>query len=533
MKLLDKINITVFPTNASKKFVLNGVTKIYPIYKIKIDELYYNDQNDRIATWISQYKNEYGNDYLNLLNIENYNDVIEKFVISSNPQSIEKTQNNIEILGQREPGVVLNDGRIIDGNRRFTCIRRLYKKNPCNCWFEAIILDLDINNDKKRIKMLELTIQHGEEKKVDYNHLERLVGVYQDVVDTKLLTVEEYSQSTNESIAETRKRVEAATILAEYLEYIGMPKQFHIAREYQIVSLISDMLEVFKKCSSQEMINRVKEVVFINLLMGTIGDERKYTKNLNQIIVNGNFDEYYKEQKKIETRINNRRSTQQFDSLIDLKMFSKTNVDIVQDLSDSFDEILLDSKRTETHSKPSQIFTKSIKSLNEIDLNIVNNLTPVEKEVVVNQIKKLNRMVNKINEVAGGSVQEPITEVKQKVEDHIKNSNTLTIKPIKCGESFNYISPLKITSLCFKTIIDCSNLSKAKTALFTNEDYEPISDSFEICNGENELLVELNSKISLNNKCYLVIRDKDYSNNEANIIYEIAIDISFVGDFGF
>ena len=214
-------------------------------------------------------------------------------------------------------------------------------------------------------------------------------------------------------------------------------------------------------------------------------------------------------------------------------MFSKTNVDIVQDLNDSFDEILLDSKRTETHSKPSQIFTKSIKSLNEIDLNIVNNLTPVEKEVVVNQIKKLNRMVNKINEVAGGSVQEPITEVKQKVEDHIKNSNTLTLKPIKCGESFNYISPLKITSLCFKAIIDCSNLSKAKTALFTNEDYEPISDSFEICNGENELLVELNSKISLNNKCYLVIRDKDYSNNEANIIYEIAIDISFVGDFGF
>ena len=69
MKLLDKINITVIPTNASKKFVLNGAAKVYPVYKIKIDELYYNDQNDRIATWISQYKNEYGNDYLNLLNI--------------------------------------------------------------------------------------------------------------------------------------------------------------------------------------------------------------------------------------------------------------------------------------------------------------------------------------------------------------------------------------------------------------------------------------------------------------------------------
>lgn len=532
MKLLDKINITVIPTNASKKFVLNGVAKVYPVYKIKIDELYYNDQNDRIATWISQYKNEYGNDYLSLLNIENYNDVIEKFVVSSNPQSIEKTQNNIEILGQREPGVVLNDGRVIDGNRRFTCIRRLYKKNPKNCWFEAIILDLDIVNDKKRIKMLELTIQHGEEKKVDYNHLERLVGVYQDIVDTKLLTIEEYSQSTNESIAETKKRVDAAIILAEYLEYIGMPKQFHIAREYQIVSLISDMIELFKKCNSQEMIKHVKEVVFINLLMGTITDERKYTKNLNQIIVNGNFDTYYKEQKEIEKKINERRNTQRFKSLTDLKMFSKVNVDIVQDINDSFDEVLLDSKRTETHSKPSQIVTKSIKSLNEIDLNIVNNLTPLEKVVVVNQIKKLNRMVNKISEVAGGNTEETITEVKQKVEDHIKN-NVLTLKPLKCGESINYISPMKITSLCFKAIFNCSCLSKSKTVLFTDENYEPVSVMYEIRNGENELLVELNSKISSSSKCYLIIKDKEYSDNEANILYDVMIDLNFSGDFGF
>ena len=362
--------------------------------------------------------------------------------------------------------------------------------------------------------------------------MERLVGVYQDVVDTKLLTIEEYAQSTNESVSETKKRVEAATILAEYLEYIGMPKQFHIAREYQIVSLISDMLDVFKKCNSQEMINHVKEVVFINLLMGTIADERKYTKNLTQIIVNGNFDEYYKEQKKIEKKINDRRNTQQFDGLTDLKMFSKANIDIVQELNDSFDEILFDSKRTETRSSPSQIVTKSIKSLNEIDLNIVNNLTPLEKEVVVNQIKKLNRMVNKINEVAGGNTQESITEVKQKVEEHLK-SNILTLKPIKCGESINYISPSRITSLCFKATVNCSHLSKPKTVLFTNENYDPVSVLYEINNGENELLVELNSKISSDSKCYLLIRDMDHSDNEANIVYEIAIDITFNGDFGF
>jgi AGCS family alanine or glycine:cation symporter len=66
-------------------------------------------------------------------------------------------------------------------------------------WFETVILDTSIDTDKKQIKMLELAIQHGEEKKVDYNPIDRLVGVYQDIIETELLTIEEYAQSTNEN----------------------------------------------------------------------------------------------------------------------------------------------------------------------------------------------------------------------------------------------------------------------------------------------------------------------------------------------
>ena len=532
MKLLDEVNVSVIPTSASKKFVLNGVTKVYPVYKIKISDLYYNDQNDRIATWISQYKTEHGDEYLGLLKKEQYNEVIEKFIVSSNPQSIEKTQNNIEILGQREPGVVLNDGRVIDGNRRFTCIRRLFKKNPVNCWFEAIILDLDIVNDKKRIKMLELTIQHGEEKKVDYNHLERLVGVYQDIVDSKLLTIEEYAQSTNETVAETKKRVDASMILAEFLEYIGMPKQFYVAREYQIVSLISDMLDLFKKCNSKEMVDHVKEIVFLNLMMGTIGEERKYIKNLGQIISNGYFDEYYKKQKEIGDKIEERRSTQELENLLDLKQFCKNNVDVVDDLNDSLDDVLLESRRTETHNKPAQIVTKTIKSLNEIDLNVVNNLNQLEKDVVINQVRKLSRMINKIDEAAGNEIQAEVPEKKQTVEDAIKFSSVIA-KPLKYNESIIYVAPTAITSLCFKATIKCSNLSETKFINFADDKFEAMSPEYEINNGENSILVELNSKVSSSKKCYLIVKSRDCNSHEANIVYEIDVDIAFNGDFGF
>ena len=45
-------------TNLSRKLTLGGVTKAYPVYRVRLDLLYFNDQNDRIATWITQYKND-------------------------------------------------------------------------------------------------------------------------------------------------------------------------------------------------------------------------------------------------------------------------------------------------------------------------------------------------------------------------------------------------------------------------------------------------------------------------------------------
>ena len=43
-------------TTMTRKLTVDGLTKAYPVYKIRLDWLFYNDQNDRIATWISQYK---------------------------------------------------------------------------------------------------------------------------------------------------------------------------------------------------------------------------------------------------------------------------------------------------------------------------------------------------------------------------------------------------------------------------------------------------------------------------------------------
>ena len=172
----------VIPTEYTRKLTIDGHTESYQVYKIRLDQLFYNDQNDRIATWISKYKAENHIDNIDTIDVT-YNDLIENFIYESNPKAIEKTKSNIELVGQCEAGVVLNGGRIIDGNRRYTCLRQLHEKNAFFNHFEAVILERDIQENKKEIKLLELSIQHGEEGKVDYNPIDRLVGVYNDVIN--------------------------------------------------------------------------------------------------------------------------------------------------------------------------------------------------------------------------------------------------------------------------------------------------------------------------------------------------------------
>ena len=178
--LFDKLGVSVFKTDLSRKMTLNNMTAPYPVYKIKIDELFYNDKNDRIATIIDKHNKE-NNEELIPGNNEKYNSLIETFIVQSNEQAMIKTKNSIRLIGQREAGVDLPDGRIIDGNRRFTCLRQLANENEKFTYFEAVILPETAN--EKQIKLLELMIHHGEEQRVDYDPIDMIIGAYKDIIE--------------------------------------------------------------------------------------------------------------------------------------------------------------------------------------------------------------------------------------------------------------------------------------------------------------------------------------------------------------
>lgn len=396
--LLQKVGTdAVQKTTLTRKVTYGGKTEIYPVYKVKLDELYYNDQNDRIATWISRYEAENGADSLSSLDTEGFNEIIEGFIIDSNPDAISKTKKNIELVGQREPGVTLADGRIVDGNRRFTCLRKIQEETDEPVYFETVLMDVDINEDKKQIKLLELAIQHGEEKKVDYDLIDYAIGTYRDIELTGLLTAEEYAASANESVAEVKKRIAVAEMVTEFLEYIHLPEQYYVAREYQVYSLFQEMMAPLKQLSEEDQ-ERLKTVVFNNAMMKALPDQRKFIRDIKGMVKNGTYMDYFDDQAILAEELAEEYDQVEVHSKFDVDQFAEENASITEEMQTSLENALQHTRAEVLKARPSANVRKCTGLLQEIDDRVIAKMEDKEKEKLRKELDDLTAAISNLTE---------------------------------------------------------------------------------------------------------------------------------------
>lgn len=387
-------NNSVIKTGTARKITVDGITKAYTVYKIRLDLLFYNDQNDRISTWISQYKNENDGQIPSISDKEAYNSVIEDFIIKSNPTAIKATKTNIELVDQREPGVVLKDGRIIDGNRRFTCLRQLAEKNERFQYMEAIILEHDIENSAKQIKMLELQIQHGEESKVDYNPVDKLVGLYKDVEVTKLLTLEEYAKSVNATVREVSKQLEIANYMVEFLEFINASGQYYLVRDMQIIHAFEELPKMLNKCGTDDEKEDLKHIVFTNLLVKPEADVRRMVRNINKIAGTEFAASFIEEQMDITEAVIEKLPDKVNDSVI--RDVIRTNDEVISALENSTEKAITKVNRTETKNRPIQLAEKATMYMESIDNNILLKMNDRELRHLDRQLSRLESVIEEI-----------------------------------------------------------------------------------------------------------------------------------------
>ena len=529
--LFDKIGISVFKTDMTRKITLDGITSALPVYKIKLNELFYNDKNDRIATSIDSY-NRTHTKQLEPGKNEEYNQVIENFIVKSNEQAIFKTKNNIRLVGQREAGVVLPDGRVIDGNRRFTCLRQLSSDAEKFTYFEAIILPKDA--DEKQIKLLELMIQHGEEQRVEYDPIDMIVGMYHDIVETKMLTVEEYANAIDVPEREIESKLKMATTFVDFLQFINMPKHWYLIKEFSIYSATSttystNIETVLRRCDEKYK-EDLRKIIYVNIILSTSG---KLIEIISKLISSDLITSYIRHARPLANEFKEQLDDDKlrYSNFDELKNIIALNSDIKKDLAQLLDESFLKHKKNEIHSKPSKNVSKAVSMMKDIDSGVIDRLTERETAELKQNLTKLVEQVNKYSDVLElppiqqkNVVEKPnidITPVKKKT-DYLINIEKL-VSPIVINDR-NITSLYK--TLNFNTNDDC-------IVYFADKNGNKISKEYEV-NIDNKVVdFELNASASSLQECYLIIKHPEALENEVSQVIPFKINISFTSRFDF
>ena len=413
IKMIDVSKLTPI-RNEKPDWSEDGSPK--PVYRIRLQDLYYNADNGRIATWISGYESEPNHKPLEGMSREEFNKLVEGFIIKSESDTtLKKTKENIEKIGQIRPGVILADGRILSGNRRFTCLRLLYQKSCAEkfAYFECFILPVPKNDDDKQyIKTIERTTQFGVNEKQDYNPIEKLVDIYKILVDpkTKLWSEAEYAKKFNTKPADVKTMVNCAKIMVEYLEYIKKPLCFYVAREQKLDGPLHELANLYKKVEEKEW-NRIKEFLYASLY-STITNKKARTVSVRSLInaYNDNrpkfeaaLNSFYGDvDKAIDDYINSLRSDSKNEAKIqDTPKKDNNPPAMSRETEKLIDVAIEDTQKKSVANKPIKQVDEAVKALEKVDLDMVPKMDESGKRELRQLIEKLQKRISKIGNKLG------------------------------------------------------------------------------------------------------------------------------------
>jgi hypothetical protein len=200
----------------------------FDVYLIPLDYLAPNVLNDRIAWKTREW--EAANHRKLSHDIQADIEYVYRLIEDETPKDNENTLKDLAEKGQQVDGIITKDGIIIDGNRRATLLRKLFKgaatefnKNLEDFrFFKAIVLSEDI--DEKEIMALETRLQIGEDKKIDYNPI--CIYIKIDNLSKAEYNDKQIANYMGYTISTVKDKKEIFKLMEEYLEAIGKKNHY-------------------------------------------------------------------------------------------------------------------------------------------------------------------------------------------------------------------------------------------------------------------------------------------------------------------
>lgn len=401
MNLLESIE--KYEKTLKKRLRLKGTTNEFQAYRVPLNYLRYNIENDRIATFISQHIDEEGKLPEER---ENINKIVESYIVASNPEAFKKTKANIKAIGQNEVAVIMSDGIVIDGNRRFTALRQLSNEGAGSqfSYIEVVILDRT-KYEEKDIKRLELNLQHAVESKVDYNPIERLVGVYRDLIrEGHPFNIDEYAMETQIKPAKVKEEIALAKLLVEYLDFINQPLKFHIARTQKIDGPLREIYKILKTNKiEEEDKDDIKEFLFANILT-LDGDITRKIRDLKPVLENSRTrNEILRDSEDVLDDLNDFVTDQDNESIVRETGIFNVEKDIKKTIIDISEKHVEDSKLSTAKNQPVEALRKTLERIQSVDIEMVERMDESVKNDFISYLEKIGLEIDKIREITNAN----------------------------------------------------------------------------------------------------------------------------------
>jgi hypothetical protein len=233
------------PTGLTERHWIGGKKTDLPVYRIPLAHLYFNIENGRYADRMLLLRAEHRGVDIDPRE-ERWKNEIEKMLAGEHrdtgrdKDAFKKLKEDLDAREQLRPGVALQDGGVLDGNRRLAALRRLWKETHSDryAWFEAVILP-DETTDEERWR-IEAGLQLGLNERHDYTPINELLKVRQGltmfrrkIADGELpatksefqLVADSIYGKTETDIKEMSRRLD---LIDAYLTFIGKKDRYDL-----------------------------------------------------------------------------------------------------------------------------------------------------------------------------------------------------------------------------------------------------------------------------------------------------------------
>ena len=228
--------------NKQEPFELNGQRQDLQVYRLPISLLVYNIRNGRFASQLKEREGELGRQLNPAL--ENDAEEIERLLLQDKTKA-EWLKADLLRVGQMRPGVITQDGAIIDGNRRVTVMRHLSEAQGHSRFSFIEVVRLPIDVSPADIWRIEAGIQLSTDLKASYGPVNELFKIREGLnlkLKAKEIAVVLGGDNTEKDVKE---KIERLKLIEDYLVSVGHP--FKYSEAERKVEHFIDLQKIMKR----------------------------------------------------------------------------------------------------------------------------------------------------------------------------------------------------------------------------------------------------------------------------------------------